>query len=164
MTAYPIPNSNGRLFRCAHPIEEPAMPTHQLTFTPGRLPDYAAAIARAGTFDPASALRARDEMLRRPSLDGWTSSPRVFERIIAAHFAQADKADEARAGAAAVRFSIRQPHMVGDQVKAERLDAQDSRRRRAARDFGDDPTVSRLPASNPIIAAGLAALASEEIR
>jgi hypothetical protein len=85
MTAYPIPNSNGRIFRPAPALKEPPMLTHE----PARAhrADCAAYIA-AGTY-------------RRCNCAG----PRVYERIINAHYAQAEKMDEARAGANAERHT-----------------------------------------------------------
>jgi len=59
----------------------------------------------------------------------------MHARIIDAHYAQAEKADEARAGAAEVRFTLRHPTLGGDPRREERRDTQDGRRTRARRDF-----------------------------
>ena len=84
---------------------------------------YADDIARAGTFDPESATRALHEQIGL--VPRWGCGPAgVYARIIDAHYAQAEKADEARAGAAAARHGLLTDWMLSDAaafVRADRL-------------------------------------------
>src|ERR1035437_1814415 len=69
---------------------------------------YADDIARAGTFDPESATRALHEQIGL--VPRWGCGPAgVYARIIDAHYAQAEKADQARAGRRGTEFYPTRP-------------------------------------------------------